>query len=504
MSFAPETRGRRRHWAGAIALSALLHAALALGLLEVYRDLGARPGEAREAPEIQVTSLVLDAVSISNLPGAEAATVAPEVAANTPEAATPDLAYLADPAEPDLAETEPPEAAETPQADTAEAADAEIAEAEAAEAAERAEAERLAEAEPDTLAAAEAARLAGAEAERLEAAAPDSLADAAQAAEPLAPVAPLSPVAPVSAATPAPAEMAPLSPIRAENAAQAAIAPVNRPAQGVQPVGRITGTPERVTALAPAAAAPRIAPAAGPGASRAIAPRATMPERTSLPRPPGPQPNDADVTDPSAGRALTELIARIRGHDGADCLLALPQLRNGADPELVIMAASESAIRDFMAEVFAGASDVPEQRNLLVDGRQCPALEYLRGQPAYPAFRLALSIDAREIASGTNLAGSLSNAAGRYLSLLLVDDNGVVQDLGPYVTFSGGRAAFSVPLTRNGPARDTSQLLLAVATPGRPPSVEREAGKLAEDFFPALDADTGDAASFALIPFDVR
>ncbi|MEL6680710.1 MAG: serine/threonine protein kinase, partial [Pseudomonadota bacterium] len=105
---------------------------------------------------------------------------------------------------------------------------------------------------------------------------------------------------------------------------------------------------------------------------------------------------------------------------------------------------------------------------------------------------------------GQSLVGVLGNVAGRYTSLLIVDDNGVVQDLRRFVTFSGGQVTFDVPMTRAGPARDTNQLLVVLATPGRPRAVQEQAGRLAEDFFAALEAELGTDPLISVVPFRVR
>ena len=75
------------------------------------------------------------------------------------------------------------------------------------------------------------------------------------------------------------------------------------------------------------------------------------------------------------------------------------------------------------------------------------------------------------------------------MTLLLVDDNGVVQDLSRFLTIAGSDARFDVPVFRNGPSRDTRQLLIALATAGRPAAVDQMAGQLAGDMFPALQSE---------------
>jgi len=108
------------------------------------------------------------------------------------------------------------------------------------------------------------------------------------------------------------------------------------------------------------------------------------------------------------------------------------------------------------------------------------------------------------IGSGGNLIGTIENVAGMYTSLLLIDDNGVVQDLRRFTSFSSGRAEFNVPVSRDGAPRDTSQILFAIATQTRPVTITNRAGYLAKDFFAQLQAEFGSSAIIALAPFEVR
>ena len=88
--------------------------------------------------------------------------------------------------------------------------------------------------------------------------------------------------------------------------------------------------------------------------------------------------------------------------------------------------------------------------------------------------------------------------------LLLVDDNGVVQDLQRFLSFSGNFVRFDVPVNRAGNSRDTSQMLLAIATRRPPDVIRNRAGNLAQEVFVGLDGEFGPGASLAVATFDVR
>lgn len=267
----------------------------------------------------------------------------------------------------------------------------------------------------------------------------------------------------------------PLSPLRPQDGAAVPVAPV------------ATAAPRGVTTLAP------------------VPTTSLQPRQTTTAPPPPQRAAQAPVPDgPAAGSAVSELVARIRTRLSEPCLLALPQ--EGADgaPALSMIAADELAMQGFASAVLADLTPLPAQSTTLVDNRQCAALNFVRESTAYPAFRLSISLDETVIDSNTHLTGSIGNTAGRYILLLMVDDNGVVQDLTQYLSFTGNAARFEVPLRRAGPARDTSQALIAMATSGRPAALDAQNGQLADVFFDAMRAELSPQTPLVIVPFNVR
>ncbi|WP_414896697.1 hypothetical protein [Rhodovulum sp. YEN HP10] len=202
--------------------------------------------------------------------------------------------------------------------------------------------------------------------------------------------------------------------------------------------------------------------------------------------------------------AAAALIRRIRETPAPDCLLALPRrdAEGGAGVDLI--AASEAGMADYVGRLLTGDLAGTAERRRLIDPRQCPVLELLRDSPDYPATRLGLGLDRAEIVSGGRLTGSLRGVGGRYVLLLLIDNNGVVQDLQRFLSFAGNRAKFEVPVTLAGPARDTSQLLLAVASDGPVPGLRAQIGRRADQVFPPGRRAALGAAALALVGFDLR
>ncbi|RAP41084.1 hypothetical protein BYZ73_11675 [Rhodovulum viride] len=266
-----------------------------------------------------------------------------------------------------------------------------------------------------------------------------------------------------------------------------------------QPVAphRVSPVMARSGAVAVAVAPDRIAPVgigsgSGPGTGTGTG--------TGIARRPAAGPSEPRARD----LAAAALIRRIRETPAPDCLLALPRRDTEGGAGVDLLAASEAAMADYAGRLLTGDLAGTAQRRRLIDPRQCPVLELLRDSPDYPATRLGLGLDRTEVASGGRLTGGLRGVGGRYVLLLLIDNNGVVQDLQRFLSFAGNRARFDVPVTLAGPARDTSQLLLAVATDGPVSGLRAEIGRRAEQVFARGRGAALGAAALALAGFDLR
>ena len=337
------------------------------------------------------------------------------------------------------------------------------------------------EAETAESAGTEAAELAGAEA--LTAAPADE-------APPL--VEPEAVVAEAVTAVPVAADDPDLSPIVPEMAAAERLSPVAPVAQGAQALTPDAPTVQTVTALN---TVPEPPPPSAGGAPQPAAAR--------------PPPSAQDL-------AIGALVERIRdatrtslrelniGAEAPSCLVALPR-RDGAEGVgLAMIAADEGLMETFAQSALTAEDAAVRQTRTLIDPRQCPALSFVRNNRDYPATGIGLRLDTPEVASGGRLTGVLRGVAGRYVTLLLIDDNGVVQDLQRFLAFSGNLTRFDVPVTRAGPSRDTSQLLVAIATRQPPDAIRARIGRLAQEVFLDLGGELATGAALGVATFDVR
>ena len=275
-------------------------------------------------------------------------------------------------------------------------------------------------------------------------------------------------------------------------------------------------SPETVTALASStgdqvAVAPITSGAAvaAPVVTSQIAsvePVAALPSPVSGATDPGRSTGSTTARPPASAQdlAVGDLIRKIRSNAGEECLLTLPRSDGEDGVGLDMMAAQDTAFSRFSETVLTQSDSDLRQTRTLLDPRQCPAVEYIKDNRDYPATRLGLRLDASSVASGTRLTGVLRGTAGKYVALLLVDNNGVVQDLQRFLSQSGNFTRFDVPVTRSGPRRDTAQMLIAIASRSPMQQIRDRNGRLAEDVFAGLQGSLSGQAALAITTFDVR
>ena len=203
--------------------------------------------------------------------------------------------------------------------------------------------------------------------------------------------------------------------------------------------------------------------------------------------------------------AVANLIRQIQDQDDTECLIALPS-RFGTDGiGLSVIGSDDVAMIDYLETVLTDTSDSITQARILVGSPQCPALDFISANRDYPATRIGLRLEKTQIQSGGRLLGLLQlPTASSDVLLLLIDNNGVVQDLADFTQTKDTILRFEVPMTRVGPLRDTRQLLLAVASQKPLDDLRRRNGQLAQDVFGDLPADLARNAALAVIGFEVR
>ncbi|MEL7090460.1 MAG: hypothetical protein AAFN94_01880 [Pseudomonadota bacterium] len=226
-------------------------------------------------------------------------------------------------------------------------------------------------------------------------------------------------------------------------------------------------------------------------------------ETESDPRPAAPQAQP--IANPSpAALQIGALLQRIRATPAPQCTLALPRRAGGDGVGISFIGATPDDLDTLATRILDGLDSTPAQTREILDPRQCAVLDAVRQASTYPASRIGLALESTTLNSGDSLQARVLGSGGLFLTLVLIDDNGVVQDLARFTTLDGNDPVIDAPVARSGPARDTRQVLVVLGSPDQPIDLSGGIGLLAQDAFAALPAEVLENALFGLATFDVR
>ena len=266
------------------------------------------------------------------------------------------------------------------------------------------------------------------------------------------------------------------------------------------------GAGDRVAAIPPDDALPSAGAQPVAAGTAAPAPQALNPVIQS-----GTGAGEAGATPLSPqDNALLDLIVAV-GEVQRDrrCVIALPRRVGGDQVGLLMAAAEESAMADFLAELSRLFPDFvpPQIERVLVDARQCAALDFVATNADYPGARLGLQVGDRVLNSGEVLRGFVVGDPALERVVVIVDDNGVVHDLDRFlrtVPNADNALRFDAPLTRRTGTRETHLLLIALAAPDGLDAIRALDGRLATDVFPALPRNLASRAQLATSLIELR
>ena len=176
------------------------------------------------------------------------------------------------------------------------------------------------------------------------------------------------------------------------------------------------------------------------------------------------QPAGAPSSPPQTAEGVT---AYIRGYQGGPCFWLSPM---SVSPREAVIEAYGQAPAPFVAFDSAFKATLGFEANIQlrqIARAQCPVVDLLAQHAlTKPSSVPQLKLDSDRLRSGEELRGTIELADDRNLQLLLVDDEGRVHDLGPYLKRTGRQARFAMRLEASAANRPRAQLLVAVASQG--------------------------------------
>jgi len=334
---------------------------------------------------------------------------------------------------------------------------------------------------------------------------PDS--KASVAARPAAP--PASVVGATTESAPRAAAVATAAPVASVAGGAERVAAVTAPAPA-SASSQTAAAPPAPASLAPSPVSPAPAPIAPTAVAPSIAPVPSLPPPATVPEREGiaaPLPESAPEA-PANENTYDAVLDHLAEMPQPECFAALPSLSDEGRFQLEVFAKDAADLTEFRnrLEGFVGQR-MPNTTMKPISAAQCEVMGFLTGGPSYPRFKLFFDIPRRVIQSGESLEGRIGNTSGGFITFLVIDDEGTVQDLATFLQFVPGGARFSIPLSLTAGPVETQQLLLVMSTRARLRTVELHNGTKADSFFPMLAAELrerGQTEDVALVAFSVR
>ena len=260
----------------------------------------------------------------------------------------------------------------------------------------------------------------------------------------------------------------PEPPARLEPALRPATAPLQPPGPVAQPPQPSPG-PDQI--------APPPQPAPGPE-------RVTLPLQPLPPLEPSrPEPSRPDAV-PGADRA--DLVHRfLQQYEGGDCFFIMP-VALGASAAVVEGFGASTAPFDALDKSFKKSQGFEASIGVrLVTPPQCPAITFLNKVRGNSARAPRISLGSIKIKPNEAITGNIENFANRVVELLLVSEDGLVQNLSYLLQPGTDALAFSIEMNRSEASLGSNvpQLVMAVATPRVLDSLRQPRPMAADQFF---------------------
>jgi serine/threonine protein kinase len=212
-------------------------------------------------------------------------------------------------------------------------------------------------------------------------------------------------------------------------------------------------------------------------------------------RPPasGPVPNETPKDGPATTPRLppespvrSDMVRRfIQQYDGGDCFFITP-VAIGASAAVVEGFGASTAPFDLLDKSFKKSQGFEASIGIrLVTPQQCPAVSFLNQLRGDGSRAPRISIGSIKLRPGEALAGNVENFANRVVELLLISDDGQVQNISYLLKPGTDALSFSLDVQRSSsaPGANVPQLLMAVTTPRVLDSLRQPRPTPADQFF---------------------
>ncbi len=276
----------------------------------------------------------------------------------------------------------------------------------------------------------------------------------------------------------------------------ATVATPPRPAEPVpQPAPTLQPAPQEKLATAPST--PDLAPAA-PSSPAPDVPQLAPPQATPQPSPPAPETNVAktspegglDANAPSARVSRVDSITRyVNEYDGGDCFFVTPISVGDAAARIEGYGHSIAPFQTLDADFKKQNGFEADIGIRQVTERQCPAITFLGRLRAQRSAAPQLDIGQTNLRSGQVLTGTVTGFGDRNLELVLVSDDGSVNNVTALAKATRDGKSFSLRMQLDNPTAAQPQILLAIVSARPLSALQSQQPADAAQVFPAALAE---------------
>jgi Putative Ig domain len=179
----------------------------------------------------------------------------------------------------------------------------------------------------------------------------------------------------------------------------------------------------------------------------------------------------------------------IRDFDGGACFLARPLGVNGSTPIVLGVGSDKNTFERFYQGLTRTVGMEPTLTVRLIAVAQCPALGLIGATPLGDAEAPKIELTGYDVGRNKPLAGTVSNLAGRNLTLLLVGSDGQVHRIETHPRADGASATFSAPMTGDAGSLNVMQVVVAIVSQKPLPSLAEFKSGAAAEILPRVQGD---------------
>lgn len=162
---------------------------------------------------------------------------------------------------------------------------------------------------------------------------------------------------------------------------------------------------------------------------------------------------------------LSSKIAKFfQSHRSGPCFLISPKTIDAEGAKAIGIGDDMSKFDSFSRDFSAAVGATLEIEQSLIETLQCPALDLVKLMAPSRGSVLELSLERNELPDGEDLAAEIRNVHGKWLSVLVIDDEGMVSDVSKRVIQDGSNITLHTPVNLWGGGAGKLQLLLAIVS----------------------------------------